>query len=108
MAEGLKAEAVTDADGRTVVVKRLSVSDRMRIKRVISSDMLDKPLWLQDMMVIASVLSIDGVPRAPLTDVASYEAAGDMIGQAGMDAAQDFLARLSEPTPEGALAAAGN
>ena len=54
-------------------------------------DLADKVLLLQDLMFIASVRDIDGVPRMPLTEMASYEAVGDVLGDAGMGAGLAFV-----------------
>jgi len=99
---------VKDANGRELTVKRLSVSEKMKVKRIVPGELADKLLLLQDLMFIASVRTIDGVPRMPLTDMASYEAVGDVLGDAGMDAVLAFFVAEPDSTPAEALAVAKN
>ena len=108
VAYAVKAGTIKDANGRELTIKRLSVSEKMKVKRIVSGDLADKLLLLQDLMFIASVREIDDVPRMPLTNMESYEKVGDLLGDAGMEAVLAFFMSEPDATPAEALVTAGN
>ncbi len=101
--------AVTDALGRKLTVRRMRVSDRLRFVKIVPGGLQNNPLWMANALAIASVVDVNGVPVMPIQSEQDIERVGDMLGDEGLNAANEALTILLRPatTPKEALAAAG-
>lgn len=109
IAAGARTVTVTDEAGRSLVIKRMLVSDRLRFLRAVPPELQNNPLWMANALAIASVITIDGVPCPIPMNELEIERAGDRLDDAGLNAANGALTKMLAPvaTPKGALAAAG-
>jgi hypothetical protein len=83
---------VTDANGRRLAMKSLGVGERLRLFRLIPSDCQLSPLWMTYALAACSVRSIDGIPCPMPQKFEDIEARVMQLDDAGIDAAQQFLA----------------
>lgn len=109
VAAAARSTTVTDAIGRSLEVKRLIVSERLRFLKAVPAELQANPLWLTTALTVASVATMDGVPCPMPINEAAIERAGDRLGDEGMEAVQAALETLmmKPQTPKEALATAG-
>jgi hypothetical protein len=109
VAAAVRQTTVKDSLGRTLTVKRMSVSERMKFLKAVPPAVQQNSLWITNAMIIASVKEIDGLPTPPLLNETAIERAGDALGDEGLEAAGEALAGLLPKTANAqeALTAAG-
>ena len=96
IAQSSNTLSVVDADGRSLVVHRLSALDRLRLYRLIGPSLGTNAPYLGLATVAVSVCSIDGVPMPPPVTEAQLEALVARLGDAGIAAASAAM-RQMEP-----------
>lgn len=94
VANANRTATVTDSLGRTIEVKRLIVSERLRFLKAVPGQLQANPLWMTNALSIASVITLNGIPVPMPTSEAGIERAGDVLGDEGLDAAQSALETL--------------
>jgi hypothetical protein len=92
-------QTVQDADGRALMVRRLSALDRLRLFKAIGPVLSQNNPYLGMAMLAASVSAIDQVPvPAPVTE-AHIETLVARLGDAGIAAVAAALSADSTPAP---------
>ena len=95
-----------DADGRELVVRRMTALDRLRLFKAIGPVLSQNNPYLGMAMLAASVVAVDTVPVPPPVTEGQIEALVARLGDVGIAAvAQQFAA---EPAPALGSAAQGN
>ena len=79
-------DAVTDAKGRVLGLRRLSVLDRLRLFEAAGAELARNDRWLGLAVLAASVSAIDGVPVPLPGSKAAIEAAVARLDEAGLAA----------------------
>ena len=97
---------VRDADGRELVVRRMTALDRLRLFKAIGPVLSQNNPYLGMAMLAASVVAIDTVPVPPPVTEGQIEALVARLGDAGIAAVASQLA--AEPAPVLGSAAQGN
>jgi hypothetical protein len=98
------ADEVIDARGRVLLLRRLSVLDRLRLFEAAGAELSRNDRWLGLAVLAASVAAIDGVPVPVPASKAAIEAAVQRLDEAGLAAVAGGLA----PEPAFDRAMAGN
>jgi hypothetical protein len=97
---------VYDADGRELVIRRLTALDRLRLFKALGPMLSQNNLYLGMATLAVSVTAIDSVPvPAPVTEN-QVEALVSRLGDSGISAVAAALAAGS--TPDMGSAAQGN
>ena len=98
------ADEVVDTRGRLLLLRRLSVLDRLRLYEAAGAELSRNDRWLGLAVLAASVAAIDGVPVPMPASKAGIEAAVQRLDEEGLAAVAAGL------TPEQPLdkALAGN
>ncbi len=97
---------VHDADGRELVVRRMTALDRLRLFKAIGPLLSQNNPYLGMAMLAASVVAIDTVPVPPPVTEGQIEALVARLGDQGIAAVAAHLA--AEPAPVLGSAAQGN
>jgi hypothetical protein len=97
---------VRDADGRELVLRRLSALDRLRLFKAIGPSLSQNNLYLGMATLAASVTAIDTIPVPAPVNEGQLEALVGRLGDAGIAAVAAALAADAQP-PMGS-AAQGN
>lgn len=97
-------EQVTDAKGRVLGLRRLSVLDRLRLFEAAGAELARNDRWLGLAVLAASVSAIDGVPVPLPATKAAIEAAVSRLDEAGLAA----VAAALSPAPALNRTLAGN
>ncbi len=97
---------VRDADGRELVVRRMTALDRLRLFKAIGPVLSQNNPYLGMAMLAASVVAIDTVPVPPPVTEGQIEALVARLGDTGIAAVASQLA--GEPAPLLGSAAQGN
>jgi hypothetical protein len=77
---------VRDADGRELVLRRMTALDRLRLFKAIGPVLSQNSLYLGMATLAASVTSIDSVPVPPPATEGQIEALVARLGDAGISA----------------------
>ena len=101
------APETTDAQGRRLVLRRLSALDKLRLYKAAGPALTQNGAWMGVAALAASVASIDGVPVPAPSSEAQVEALVARLGEAGLDAVSAALGHRQASAAEVA-AAAGN
>ena len=92
VAASLVTEAVVDAGGRQLLVRRMTALDRLRLFKAIGPVLSQNNSYLGMAMLASSVVMIDGVPvPAPSTE-GQIEGLVAKLGDIGIAAVADILA----------------
>ncbi len=97
---------VHDADGRELVLRRMTALDRLRLFKAIGPVLSQNNPYLGMAMLAASVVAIDTVPVPPPVTEGQIEALVARLGDVGIAAVASHLA--AEPAPVLGSAAQGN
>jgi len=97
-------DEVIDARGRVLLLRKLSVLDRLRLFEAAGAELSRNDRWLGLAILAASVAAIDGVPVPVPASKAGIEAVVQRLDEAGLAA---VAAGLS-PEPGFDRAMAGN
>lgn len=97
--------SVTDAEGRSLTLRRLTALDKLRLFKAVGPVLAHNQPYLGMAMLASSVTAIDGVPiPAPANEV-QIEALVSRLGDAGIAAAAAALQPEAEPAaPRGDVA----
>ena len=106
MAAASATMVVRDADGRELVLRRMTALDRLRLFKAIGPVLSQNNPYLGMAMLAASVVAIDTVPVPPPVTEGQIEALVARLGDVGIAAVAAQLA--AEPNPELGSAAQGN
>ena len=93
---------VRDATGRTIMIRRLTALDTLRLFKAAGPALAMNQPWLSMAILAMSVTEIDGVPVPVPVSEAQIESLVDRLGEAGMDAIADATAETAEPTESSA------
>ena len=109
VAEAAKTVTITDARGRSMLVRRLGVMDRMKFFRIVPNELQGNQMWLIYALTAASVTEIDGVPCPPYRNADDVERAAEILGEDAIGLVQEAVNGLAgvPQTDKEALAAAG-
>ncbi len=94
---------VHDANGRELVLRRMTALDRLRLFKAVGPTLAQNTPYLGMAMLAASVCAIDGVPVPPPVTEGQLEALVSRLGDTGIAAAAAGLAEAAAP----ALGSAG-
>ncbi len=97
---------VRDADGRELVVRRMTALDRLRLFKAIGPVLSQNNPYLGMAMLAASVVAIDTVPVPPPVTEGQIESLVARLGDVGIAAVASHLS--AEPAPVLGSAAQGN
>ena len=100
------SDAVTDAKGRKIALRKLTVLDQGKLLRAVGADNARNQPYVEIVTMSASVLSIDGVPAMIPTNERQIDAVIDRIGDEGFAALMLNMKREIEAVEAAALAAA--
>ena len=98
--------AVRDADGRELVLRRMTALDRLRLFKAIGPVLSQNNLYLGMATLAGSVTCIDSVPVPPPSTEAHIEALVARLGDAGIAAVAAAFA--AAPAPAMGSAEQGN
>ena len=79
------SEEITDADGRVLQVRELSIRDRMKLLRKMGAA-ADVSVWISQVALAACVTAIDGVPVMMPETPDAAEFLVDKVGTEGANA----------------------
>ncbi len=96
------ADEVIDARGRVLLLRRLTVLDRLRLFEAAGAELSRNDRWLGLAILAASVAAIDGVPVPIPASKAGIEAAVQRLDEAGLAAVAAGL--VPEPAFDRAMA----
>ena len=85
-------DEVVDSRGRLLMLRRLSVLDRLRLFEAAGAELSRNDRWLGLAVLAASVAAIDGVPVPMPASKAGLEAAVQRLDEAGLAAVAAGLA----------------
>ena len=88
---------VTDKRGRKIIVRRMSVVERFRFKKIIPVGVGEVMYWFADAMTAAAVHSIDDLVMPIVTDEAGVERAMERLDDDGMAAISPAVLALNDP-----------
>ncbi len=94
IAQAASTTTIVDADGRTLVLRRLSALDRLRLYKVVGAHLGTNAPYLGLATLAVCVCSIDGVPMPPPVTEMQLEALVGRLGDAGIAAASAAMRRL--------------
>jgi hypothetical protein len=88
---------VRDAEGRELVLRRLTALDRLRLFKAIGPVQSQNNLYLGMATLAAAVTAIDQVPVPPPATEAQIESLVARLGDSGIAAVADALANHVQP-----------
>ncbi len=100
--------AVTDAAGRQLVLRRLTVLDKLRLFKAAGPILSQNGPWLGMALLACSVTAIDDVPVPMPVAEQQIEAMVARLGDHGIAAVAEALSSLDEPSDETVRRNAGN
>lgn len=83
---------VTDSQGRTIEVRRLSALERLRLFKAAGPELSQNAPWLGMAVLASSVTAIDGIPVPPPVTEQQIEALVARLGDIGISAVASVLA----------------
>ncbi len=93
-------ETVTDSRGRVLVVRRLSVLDRLRLFKAAGPALAENHPWFGMAVLATSVATIDGVPVPIPVNELQIEAAVSRLGDEGLSAVATMLDQEGDESTE--------
>ena len=90
--------SVTDQTGRSIVARRLTALDKLRLLKAAGPALAENQAWLGVAMLAASATEIDGVPVPIPATEQQIEALVGRLGDAGLDAIALLLSDSDAPT----------
>ncbi len=109
IAAAAAAQSVTDADGRVLLLRRLSALDKLRLFKAAGPVLAQNQPWLGMAMLACSVAAIDDVPVPPPVNEQQIEALVSRLGDSGIAAAATALGgEPAQPPASELVASAGN
>lgn len=100
------AETITDAKGRKLTLRKLTVLDQVRLLRAVGGDQARNQPYVEIVTMSASVAEIDGVPVPPPTNERQIDALVSKIGDDGFAALMVYMQREVAAVQAAAEAAA--
>lgn len=86
---------VTDAGGRTIVVKRLNALEKMRLSKIAGAEGASNPTYFGYVILAASVVSINGEPEVFPMTARAVEALISQLDDDGLSVVSNAVAELS-------------
>jgi hypothetical protein len=80
------APSITDAEGRNLVLRRLTALDKLRLFKAAGPALAQNHLWLGMATLACSVVAIDDVPIPPPANEMQIEALVARLGDSGINA----------------------
>jgi hypothetical protein len=108
LADAWAPTEVSDADGRTLIVRRLGALDKLRLFKAIGPYLSQNEPYLGMAMLAYSVAEIDGVPIPAPANEAQLEGLISRLGDAGLSAVGRTLSGGSIRDEREASAHSGN
>jgi hypothetical protein len=108
IAAALAGETVTDAEGRRLSLRRLTMLDKLRLFKAAGPELARNGLWLGIALLACSVTAIDDVPVPMPATEAQVEALVARLGDAGIEAVASTLGFPEETAPAALRQDAGN
>ncbi len=99
--------SVTDAQGRTLLLRRLTALDKLRLFKAAGGTLAQNAPWMGLALLAASVSAIDGVPVPAPSNELQIEALVARLDEAGLAAISTALLG-AVPSPEQVVDDAGN
>lgn len=96
---------VQDSAGRSIVLRRLSALDKLRLFKAAGPTLAQNPLWLGMATIACAVTEIDTIPIPPPVNEAQIEVLVAKLGDAGISA---VATALSPSTVSDQATSAGN
>ena len=94
IAQAAGTSTIVDADGRTLIMRRLTALDRLRLYKLVGAYLGTNAPYLGFATLAVSVCSIDGVPMPPPVTEQQLEALVARLGDAGIAAASVAMKQL--------------
>ena len=108
IASASRTHAVTDAEGRHLVLRRLTALDKLRLFKAAGPVLAQNQPWLGMAIIACSVASIDEIPIPPPVNEQQIEALVSRLGDPGIAAAAAILGGEAAPPQSELVANAGN
>ncbi len=108
VSSAISPTAVTDTLGRRLVLRRLTVLDKLRLFKAAGPVLSQNGPWLGMALLACSVTSIDDVPVPMPVAEQQIEALVARLGDQGIAAAAQALSVVEEPAGETVRLNAGN
>ncbi len=109
VAAAAASQGVTDAKGRSLLLRRLTALDKLRLFKAAGPMLAQNQPWLGMAMLACSVAAIDDVPVPPPVNEQQIEALVSRLGDTGIAAAAAALGGEPAQAPQAELVAnAGN
>jgi hypothetical protein len=108
VASASSMQSVTDAEGRTLVLRRLTALDKLRLLKAAGPVLAQNQPWLGMAMLACSVAMIDEVRIPPPMSEQQIESLVSRLGDAGIAAAASALGGETAPSRAELVANAGN
>lgn len=105
VADAEAAQAVQDAAGRVIAVRRLNALDKLRLFKAAGPILAQNHPWLGMALLACSVTAIDGVPYPIPANEQQIEAMIARLGDGGINAVAAAMQDEQRPVDE---VAAGN
>lgn len=86
------APTVTDAEGRELMLRRLTALDKLRLFKAAGPMLSQNHLWLGMATLACSVISIDGIPIPQPSSEGQIEGLVSRLGDSGINAIAQALA----------------
>ena len=94
IAQAASTTTIVDADGRTLIIRRLSALDRLRLYKLVGAYLGTNAPYLGLATLAVSVCAIDGVPMPPPVTESQLEALVARLGDAGFAAASAAMLQM--------------
>ena len=104
ISESLAVFCVKDALGREITFRQLTPLDRLRLFKAVGPELAQNAPYLGVAMLAASVVAIDQVPLPAPASERQVESSVNWLGEEGLAAASEGLAKQTTSVPEVTLA----
>lgn len=101
-------QTVTDAGGRRLALRRMTVLDKLRLFKAAGPVLAQNGPWLGVALLACSVTAIDDIPVPMPATEPQIEALVARLGDAGIAAAAAALSAAAETAPDATRQDAGN
>lgn len=102
------SEIITDASGRKIALRKITVLDQVRLLRAIGPAQAENKPYTDIVMMAAMVSEVGGVPMLIPTNERQIDAAVERIGSEGFAALQVYMVKAVDDIMAAAAAAAGD